>query len=225
MAEVIVALDTPTAAEAQRLVDRLPDLRWVKLGPMVFLDGGPALVHDLKARGIHVFLDFKWHDIPHAVAGAVNAARRLGVDLATVHALGGEEMLRAAAAARGDLRLAGVSVLTSHTPASYAAAVGAEAGDLRAEVTRLAELAVRAGLDAVVTSPLEIDLVRPLVGPDCWIVVPGIRPPGAPGGDQRRSADPARAVSAGATHLVVGRPVIEANEPRAVYESICAAAA
>lgn len=225
MAEVIVALDLPSAADALRLADRLPGLRWAKLGPMLFLESGPALVRELKARGVRVFLDFKWHDIPHTVAGAVSAASRLGIDLATVHVLGGEDMLRAAVAAKNGMRLAGVSVLTSHTPDSYAKAVGAERRDLVAEVTRLARLAVEAGLDAVVTSPLEVAQVRAVVGRDRWIVVPGIRIGGSAAGDQQRTADPAEAAAAGATHLVVGRPILEAVEPGTVYQEVCEAVA
>lgn len=225
MAEVIVALDLPAAADALRLVDRVPGLRWAKLGPMLFLEGGPGLVGELKARGIKIFLDFKWHDIPNTVAGAVRAASRLGIDLATVHVLGGEEMLRAAADARNGMRLAGVSVLTSHTPESYGKAVGAERLDLGAEVARLTRVAVQAGLDAIVTSPLEVAAVRAIAGPGRWIVVPGIRTSGVAAGDQQRTADPAQAAAAGATHLVVGRPILEAVEPAAVYHEICDAVA
>ncbi len=223
MAEVVVALDTPTAADALRLLERLPGVKWVKVGPAVFLDGGPSLVQELKARGHKVFLDLKWHDIPHTVAGAVEAAGRLGVDLATVHALGGEAMLRAAwQAARGRLRLAAVSVLTSHDEESYRAVVGAQGGrDLRAEVARLVGLAARAGLDAAVCSAAEVDVVRGVMGPGAWIVVPGIRPPDFERDDHARSADPKGAVAAGATHLVIGRPIIEAADPLSVYQRVC----
>jgi orotidine-5'-phosphate decarboxylase len=223
VAEVVVALDTATAAEALRLVDRLPGVKWVKVGPVVFLDGGPGLVLELKARGCKVFLDLKWHDIPRAVGAAVEAAARLGVDLATVHALGGEAMLRAASdAARGRLRLAAVSVLTSHDEESYRAAVGARQGvDLRGEVERLVALAARAGLDAAVCSAAEVDVVRRVIGSGAWIVVPGIRLSGAGRDDHARSADPRGAVAAGATHLVVGRPIIEATDPFAVYQMVC----
>jgi orotidine-5'-phosphate decarboxylase len=224
VAEVIVALDLPSADEARRFLDRIPDVRWVKVGPMLFLGGGAPLIHELKSRGARVFLDLKWHDIPHAVTGAVRAAVGLGVDLATVHALGGEDMMRAAwAAATGTaLRLVGVSVLTSHSPAGYFAAVGRNGGgDLGGEVARLARAAVGAGLSGVVASPHEIALVREVVGAEPWIVVPGIRPPGSAPGDQQRTADAASAARAGATHLVVGRPVTEAANPRAVYQELC----
>lgn len=226
MAELIVAFDVAASDAALRLADSLPGLRWAKLGPMLLLaEGGTALIAELRGRGVKVFLDCKWHDIPNTVAGAVRAAAALGVDLVTVHGLGGREMVRAAVEARGAMRVAGVSVLTSHTGASFAEATGRAAGgagvDLGEEVARLTRLLVDAGVDAIVTSPHEIGRVRALAGPDRWIVVPGIRPAGSPAGDQRRTATPQEAAAAGATHLVVGRPVTEAREPRAVYQALC----
>jgi orotidine-5'-phosphate decarboxylase len=226
VAEVIVALDLPSAADAVRLVDRLPGLRWAKIGPMLFLDGGPSVIRELKSRGVKVFLDLKWHDIPHAVGGAVRAAGSLGVDLATVHALGGREMMAEAAAAGGDTRIVGVTVLTSHSAPAYWNAVGRTGdGELGREVVRLARSAAEAGLAGVVASPLEIGAVREAIGPERWIVVPGIRPAGSDLHDQHRAADPRTAARAGATHLVVGRPITQAREPVAAYEAICAAAA
>jgi orotidine-5'-phosphate decarboxylase len=221
VAELIVALDLESPEEARRLLDALPGLRWAKVGPMLLLAGGLELVAELKGRGIRVFLDLKWHDIPHAVAGAVAAAARLGVDLVTVHALGGEEMVRAAVAARGGTRVAGVTVLTSHSAASLAVALGRPTVELAGEVERLARMLVAAGVDAVVTSPEEIGVVRSVAGPDTWIVVPGIRPPFAEAGDQRRTATPEAAVAAGATHLVVGRPIVRAKDPQKVYQGLC----
>ncbi len=230
MAELIVAFDVASTDAARRLADSLPGLAWAKIGPMLLLaEDGTALIGELRGRGVKIFLDCKWHDIPHTVAGAVRAAAGLGVELATVHGLGGREMVQAAVEARGAMRLAGVSVLTSHTAASFAEATGrrgAEVGmDLGEEVARLTRLLVDAGVDAIVTSPHEIGPVRALAGPDRWIVVPGIRPAGSAAGDQRRTATPREAVAAGATHLVVGRPVIEAREPRAVYQALCDAIA
>jgi orotidine-5'-phosphate decarboxylase len=225
MAEIIVALDVPTADEALRLVDTLSGLRWVKVGSVLFLQDGPRLVRDLLARDLKVFLDLKWHDIPNTVAEAVRAAARLGVHRGSVHALGGRDMLRAAARAREEMRLAAVSVLTSHSPESYAEAVGGSgAPDLEAEVHRLSRAAAEAGIDAVVVSPSEAAMVKGLLGPGAWIVVPGIRLPGSPRDDQRRTADPGAAAAAGATHLVVGRPILRAENPGAVYEDLCEAA-
>lgn len=221
MAEVIVALDVDSADEALALVDRLPNLRWIKVGPRLFLRHGPAVIAELKNRGVSVFLDLKWHDIPTAVAGAVSGARDLGVDLATVHASGGREMLQAAVGARGSMRLAAVSVLTSHTPEGYAEATGRDSVDLQKEVSRLAGLAMATGIGAVVASPWELGTLRQVIPDGTWLVVPGIRPPGAHLGDQHRTADPRAAAEAGATHLVVGRPIIRSDKPEVVYQQIC----
>ena len=222
MAEVIVALDVGSATEALELVDRLPGLRWAKVGPVLFVREGPALIRELEGRGIQVFLDLKWHDIPNTVVEAVRGAEGLGVKLATVHALGGRAMLEAAAQAAGQVRLAAVTVLTSHSPEGYWDTVGRAGGpeDVAAEVGRLARLAVDSGVGAVVTSPREAAAVREIAGPDRWVVVPGVRPAGSAADDQRRTADPASAVANGATHLVVGRPITRAENPRAVYEGI-----
>jgi orotidine-5'-phosphate decarboxylase len=224
MTELIVALDLASADEALRLADRLPDLRWVKVGPVLFVREGPGMIRALQERGLQVFLDLKWLDIPNTVAGAVHAAEHLRVDLATVHAAGGAPMLRAAVEASSSLRLAAVTVLTSHRPESYREAMGRGEGvDLEVEVGRLVRLAVDAGVGAIVTSPLELARVRDLVDPETWLVVPGIRPAGVALDDQRRTLDPRKAAQAGATHLVVGRPITRANDPQSVYNRICEA--
>jgi orotidine-5'-phosphate decarboxylase len=226
MAEIIVALDVPSAREALALMDRLPGVGWVKVGPMLSIEGGPALLREITARGAKIFLDLKWHDIPHAVEGAVRAGARAGASLATVHALGGREMLQQAhAVAKSEgLRLAAVSVLTSHSPASYAAATGRSGlTDVGPEVTRLAAVARDAGLSAMVCSVHEAASVRALMGTDAWIVTPGIRAPGDAAGDQARVADPATAVAAGATHLVVGRPITGAADPGSAYRAFVTA--
>jgi orotidine-5'-phosphate decarboxylase len=225
VAELIVALDVPTADEARRLLDRLPGLRWVKIGPVLFVGAGPELIRECRGRGLRVFLDLKWHDIPHTVGEAARAAARLGVHLATVHALGGTDAVKAAVEARGAMRIAAVTVLTSHSVESYGEAVGCSVSSLPAEASRLARLAVEAGVDAIVTSPQEVAKVKAIAGPDRWIVVPGIRPAGSDQGDQRRTAEPRAAVAAGATHLVVGRPITGAGDPGAVYQDICEAIA
>ncbi len=225
MAEIIVALDVSSSRDAWTLIERLPGLRWVKVGPMLFLRSGARLIAELKDRGLRVFLDLKWHDIPNSVAEAVKAAAAMGVDLATVHALGGDAMLRSAVAVAGPMRLAAVSVLTSHGEADYWATVGRPGGGLLVdEVRRLAALAVAAGVQALVASPHEVAAVRGVAGAEHWIVTPGIRPAGSEMHDQRRAADPAQAAAAGATHLVIGRPITRAENPEAVYEAMCAAA-
>ncbi|MFQ6045911.1 MAG: orotidine-5'-phosphate decarboxylase [Gemmatimonadales bacterium] len=224
MAEILLALDVETPERAVALVDRLPDLRWVKVGPVLFVKDGPRLVRWLVERGLRVFLDLKWHDIPNTVARAVEGAAQLGVHLASVHALGGREMLEAAVAARGSMRLAAVSVLTSHSPRSYGLALGRDGEpDIGREVLRLSETALATGVDAVVASASEAAVLRARIPADRWIVVPGIRLPGAEPDDQRRTAEPREAVAAGATHLVVGRPVLRAENPRQVYDRLCEA--
>jgi orotidine-5'-phosphate decarboxylase len=202
MAEVILALDLPGRDPVLRLLDRLPDLRWVKVGSILMTAEGPALVRELAGRGLSVFLDLKWHDIPNTVAGAVAAAGNLGVRMATLHATGGAKMLQAGAgAAPAGLDLVGVTILTSESEAP------------RSLVVELALRAVSAGLAGVVCSPLEAAAVRSAVGPGPLIVVPGIRRPEDGAGDQRRIAGPREAARAGATHLVVGRPILEARDP------------
>jgi orotidine-5'-phosphate decarboxylase len=214
MAEVILALDLPNGPEALRLLDRLPEIRWVKVGSILMTREGAPLVHALIARGHRVFLDLKWHDIPNTVAGAVIAAKELGVSMATVHALGGRTMMQAAAAAAGgEVALVGVTVLTSHDPASYGRATGRREVSLIEEATRQAEEAASAGLAGVVCSPAEVTSVRRVLPEDALLVVPGIRGETDAAGDQVRVATAREAVRAGATHLVVGRPVLHATDP------------
>jgi orotidine-5'-phosphate decarboxylase len=221
VAEVILALDLPGATEALRLLDRLPELKWVKVGSVLMTREGAPFIESLRARGLEVFLDLKWHDIPNTVAGAVTAARELGVSMATVHTLGGRKMMEAAAqAAGGAVRLVGVTVLTSHDDTTYGEAVGRTGVSIQAEVARLALAAQVAGLDGVVCSPLEIAGIRRTLGPQAIVVVPGIRRPEDPGGDQQRTATPHAAVAAGASHLVVGRPVVESEVPEEALRSM-----
>jgi orotidine-5'-phosphate decarboxylase len=217
VAELILALDLP-GPDARRLLDRLPLARWVKVGSILYVREGPALIRELVARGLKVFLDLKWHDIPNTVAEAVDAARGLRVSMATVHTIGGEAMMAAAARAAGpDLGVVGVSVLTSHSAESYATAVGRSTVVVLDEVRRLTCAAVQSGLRGIVCSPLEVETVRDHIAPGGWIVVPGIRRLGDRAGDQVRTATPAEAARAGATHLVVGRPILEATDPTAVF--------
>jgi orotidine-5'-phosphate decarboxylase len=220
VAEIIVAFDVPTRREALVLADRLPGLRWAKIGSVLFVAEGPALVRDFSARGVQVFLDLKWHDIPSTVAGAVAAARHLGVAMATVHCLGGERMLMAARAAAGDLALVGVTVLTSHDAPEFGRVLGRGVPDLGVEVERLARLATSADLRGVVASGEEVSLLRASLGPEPWIVVPGVRFAGDGRDDQARTVTPAQARRRGATHLVVGRPITHAADPAAALARI-----
>jgi orotidine-5'-phosphate decarboxylase len=225
MAEVVLALDLPSGTEAMRLLERIPTTAWVKVGSMLMTREGAPLVRALVARGHRVFLDLKWHDIPNTVVGAVRAARELGVAMATVHALGGRTMMEAATEASGGvLELVGVTVLTSHDEASYARAVGRDSVGVADEVARLAEEAVAAGLSGVVCSPAEIEVVRRVLPDGARVVVPGIRAESDPAGDQVRIATAAAAAAAGATHLVVGRPILHAADPAAALAKLSAEA-
>ena len=218
---LVVALDVPTVQEASALVERLAGLAGMfKVGSQLFTEAGPELVRGLVARGEKVFLDLKYHDIPNTVAGAVSAACRLGVSLVDVHALGGKAMMEAAVGAMPAMgtRLLAITVLTSHDAAALTD-LGL-AADLDQAVRRLALLAHAAEADGVVASPHEVPLIREACGPDFLVVTPGIRPAGARGGDQARSATPAAALAAGADLLVVGRPIIEASDPAAAARAI-----
>jgi orotidine-5'-phosphate decarboxylase len=221
VAELIVAFDVTSGREALAMAGRLPGLRWAKIGPVLYGREGPSLIKEFTERGIRVFLDLKWHDIPNIVASAVSAARELGVSMTTVHCLGGRAMLTAAAAAAGqDLALVGVTVLTSHDAAELESILGRGVPDVGFEAERLARGALQAGLRGVVASGQELGLLRQALGPDPWIVVPGVRAPGEAAGDQVRTVEPAEAVGRGATHLVVGRPITGARDPVAAYHRL-----
>jgi orotidine-5'-phosphate decarboxylase len=212
--ELILALDLPRAADAVALLDQLPQLRWVKVGSILMTREGPDFVRTLTDRGLKVFLDLKWHDIPNTVAGAVTAAREIGVSMATVHILGGTAMLEAAVMAAGpDLAVLGVTVLTSHDAVAYGRALGRSDVDIGHEVERQALIGASAGLRGFVCSPHEVSLLRRGLGPDPYIVVPGIRRRSDVPGDQVRVATAKDALDNGASHLVVGRPVLQAADP------------
>ena len=224
MAELIVALDFSDPPSAVSCLDLLPDACAVKVGSVMLARAGAGFVRGLVTAGHAVFLDPKWHDIPNTVAGACNAAAEIGVEMVTVHASGGEAMMRAAvAAAAGRIKIVAVTVLTSHDAVSYAGVTGRNHVNLGDEVARLAEIAMRSGVDGVVCSPEEIGRVRSIVGVG-RIVVPGIRRRDDAPGDQARVATPETAVAAGATHLVVGRPITGAADPAAAYREFLAAA-
>lgn|SRR5690606_9075377 len=223
MANLIVALDLHDAGEALAVVDRIgTDVRYYKVGSQLFTAAGPDVVRELRARDKKVFLDLKYHDIPHTVARAVEAAARLGVDMLTLHVSGGSAMLRAAreAAGHGGPRLIGVTLLTSAAAADIEEVWGKELCSVREEVARLAALAADAGLHGVVASALEAEVLKRRYGAEFLVLTPGIRPEGVGGGDQVRTATPAAAVRAGADFIIVGRPVIAAEEPARVVEMI-----
>jgi len=230
--DVAVALDVSDASRALDLVDRMgPACRWVKVGLQLYTAEGPDLTRELKRRGLSVFLDLKLHDIPNTVAGAVESAAALDVDLLTVHAVGGAAMLAAAAEARGavggPLRIIAVTVLTSLSRQELARSWGRSGSDLDVarEVERLARLAQDHGIDGVVSSALEAAELRAALGPQAILVTPGVRLPGDDAGDQARVATPAAAVQAGADLLVVGRPVTQAADPAQALERVVASMA
>jgi orotidine-5'-phosphate decarboxylase len=215
MAEIILPLDVPSRADALQIVDRLgEDADFYKVGLELFTAAGPELVSELKRRDKRVFLDLKLHDIPVTVARAVTGARALGVDLCTVHTLGGADMMRAAAdAAEAKLLVVGVTVLTSMTVPDIEDVWAREISALREEIVRLTRLAADAGLGGVVASALEATAIRRAAGEDFAIVTPGIRFAEGDPHDQKRVATPGDAASAGADYLVIGRAVLGADDP------------
>ncbi len=222
--QLIVALDFSDAKAALGCADALDGLvRWYKVGLQLYLAAGPDIVTALKDRGHSIFLDLKLHDIPNTVAAAVRALAPLAPDLLTVHALGGSTMLAAAQEAAAGLphppRLLAVTVLTS-MDAPALAEIGLTAKPTE-QVLRLGRLAQASGIDGLVCSPEEAAALRREM-PQMLLVTPGIRPAGATAGDQRRIATPASALSAGASMLVVGRPITAAPDPRHAAESILA---
>ena len=220
---LIIALDFSAKDELLALVDRLdPAECRLKIGKEVFTREGPALVRQLVDRGFDIFLDLKFHDIPHTVERAVAAAADLGVWMVNVHASGGRRMLEAAAQVLATRQprplLIGVTLLTSMEPAELAETGVAE--DAPSHELRLAALAADAGLDGVVCSAQEATILRQKLGTGLQLVTPGIRPGGAAADDQRRVMSPLQALRAGANHLVIGRPVTRAPDPVAAIADI-----
>ena len=221
---ICVALDTPRPEETRRLAASLGDeVGAIKVGLTAFAAGGAELVRDLVGTA-DVFLDLKFHDIPAQVEGAVAAVAELGAGITTVHASGGRAMLEAAAGAREDtaLKVVAVTVLTSLDDSDLEA-IGIETGAAET-VLRWAELALTAGVDGLVCSPLEVAALRERFGPHeqggPYLVVPGIRPHGSDKGDQRRTLTPKEALDAGADLLVIGRPITSAADPVAAAREI-----
>ena len=220
---LIIALDVFSAPEAQQIVRSVGDAaRYFKVGKQLFTSEGPGVVRDLVASGRRVFLDLKFHDIPNTVGKAVKAATELKVAMLTVHASGGSKMLRAAMesarSAAHKPQVLAVTVLTSMSDADVAEA--GFAGTARNQVLRMANLARLVGCDGVVTSARECAEVRRELGEGFTIVTPGIRPAGSQQGDQERTATPAEAIRAGASQIVVGRPITAATDPAAAARAI-----
>lgn len=213
---LIVALDVSTAAAAHKIVAAIGESASVyKVGMQLYTAEGPQLVRDLVTSGRRVFLDLKYHDIPNTVAGAVREAAKLGVSMLTVHASGSSKMLRAAVdAARAvnpALIVLGVTVLTS-LDENDLGQVGVP-GTVQDEVLRLAGLALSNGCQGIVASAREAKRLRSEFGSDFALVAPGVRAAGSGHGDQVRVVTPAEAIAAGASHIVVGRPITEAADP------------
>jgi orotidine-5'-phosphate decarboxylase len=228
MDQLLVALDVDTVEDARRLADRLRGVvGGFKVGTRLFTSHGPRFVEELVGRGDRVFLDLKFHDIPNTVAGAVGAAARLGVWMVNVHASGGVEMMRAAREAADEEAakvlqspplVIAVTVLTSIGETALPDIGVAE--NLGNHVVRLASLAQAAALDGVVASPREIALIRAQCGERFTVVTPGIRGLADLKGDQTRTESAHAALEAGASFIVVGRPIIAAPDPRAAAEAI-----
>jgi orotidine-5'-phosphate decarboxylase len=233
--QLLIALDVESTAKALALADSLRGIAGgFKIGSRLFTSEGPSIVRALVDKGDRVFLDLKFHDIPNTVAQAVAAATSLGVWMVNVHASGGTKMMQAAGdAARESATRAGttpplviaVTVLTSMTVETLAeiACTSAQAGDVINRVVRLAQLAEAAGLDGVVASPLETATIRERCDRDFAIVTPGIRGGGGINtgkDDQARTMSAGEAIAAGASYIVVGRPIIAATDPRAAAEAI-----
>jgi orotidine-5'-phosphate decarboxylase len=221
---LIVALDVSTAAAAQKIVAAVGDSALTyKVGMQLYTAEGPQVVRDLLASGRRVFLDLKYHDIPNTVGSAVSEAAKLGVSMLTVHASGGAKMLRAAVEAaktRPELMILAITLLTS-MDASDLDTIGMN-GTVADSVVRLANLALANGCQGIVTSPREAATLRAEFGQDFAIVTPGVRPSGGSVGDQVRVATPAEAIAAGASHIVLGRPITEAADPLSAARSILA---
>ena len=213
---LIVALDVSSAAAAQKIVAAVGDsVLTYKVGMQLYTAEGPQIVRDLIAGGRKVFLDLKYHDIPSTVGKAVSEAAKLGVSMLTVHAAGGGKMLRAAADAAAEvnpaLQVLGVTVLTSMDDSDLEV-IGVR-GHLVDQVLRLAALALADGCDGIVTSAREAARIRQELDGDFAIITPGVRPAGSGLGDQVRVVTPQEAIAAGATHIVVGRPITAAADP------------
>ena len=241
MDQLLIALDVESAAKALALADSLLGIAGgFKIGSRLFTSEGPSIVRALVDKGDRVFLDLKFHDIPNTVAQAVAAATSLGVWMVNVHASGGTKMMQAAGEASREAAtragttpplVIGVTVLTSMTAETLAeTGCGQSADDpgsgvrgaesVMDRVVRLAQLTMAAGLDGVVASPLETPSIRDCCGEEFAIVTPGIRRGGAGQDDQARTMSAGEAIAAGATYIVVGRPIIAAADPRAAAEAI-----
>lgn len=227
---IIIALDVDTREKALGLVDSLKgQVSYFKIGMELFNSQGPDILARVKERGVKVFLDLKFHDIPNTVASASKVAVKQGVDMFNVHASGGSNMLRKTVEAVREQaeslnlkeipKVLGVTLLTSLNQEALEKELGVSKL-LKDQVVQLAALSQEGGLDGVVASPQEVEIIRKKCGPDFLIVTPGVRPAWASRDDQERIFTPQRAVQAGSSYLVIGRPVTGAPDPREALDRI-----
>ena len=218
----IVALDFPDAERAMTLVQTLDErCRFYKVGSELFTASGADIIQWLRDTGCDVFLDLKFHDIPNTVAGAMRNVAKMGVRLATVHASGGLKMMHAAVDAAGpECGVLAVTVLTSLDDAQLGEAWGRDRVDVENEVLRLAELARSAGCHGIVCSGQEAEAVYKRHGSGLKLLVPGIRLPGDPAGDQARIVTPESAAADGASYIVLGRSITGNSDPRAAMAKV-----
>ena len=228
---IIVALDGMAPDQALSFAAQVEELRWVKVGLELFVQAGPDVVAQLRDRGLRVFLDLKFHDIPATMAGACRRAAALGAELITVHACAGSKALKEAQAAAEEgaqgaghpvPTLLAVTVLTSWEEQRLQREL-AISQDIAERVPALAQLSATSGIGGCVCSPLEVVALRAQHPEPFALVTPGIRPNGAAIGDQARVMGPAEAIAAGASQLVIGRPITKAQDPSAAFAACCGA--
>lgn len=226
---IIVPLDVPTEADAIALIDAIPAVQFWKVGLELFVSSGPSILEHLKLRQKKIFLDLKFHDIPNTVAGACRSAGRYGVDLLTLHAAAGREAIAAGVNAaqegadQANVTPPNILAITLLTSISHRAL----ALDLKVPIElpefalNMAMMAQEAGTQGAVCSPQEAGQLRKVCGNDFLLVCPGVRPAGAERGDQQRAMTPDQAMKAGASYLVIGRPITQSPDPAAAFEMIC----
>lgn len=218
--KIIVALDVGSRSEVEATLERLPQVRFVKVGMELFYSEGPGLIQLLKDQGLKVFLDLKVHDIPNTAAGAMRSLRRAGCDLVNLHCQGGLEMMQRAREAVGeDTKLLGVTQLTSTDQRILNDELGIP-GTVEESVLGYAQLAQRANLAGVVCSPLEVAAIKSVCGSNFLAVTPGVRPQMSRAQDQKRTMTPREAIQAGSDYLVIGRPILASPDPHGAFLAI-----
>ncbi|HOV32007.1 MAG TPA: orotidine-5'-phosphate decarboxylase [Candidatus Hydrogenedens sp.] len=220
--KIIVGLDVDTIDDVKRIIDLCPKCVWFKVGSQLFTRCGHQSIFLLKEKGKKIFLDLKYHDIPNTVKNAVSAARDLEVDMLTVHALGGSQMIKYASetVAGTAVKIIAVTILTSHTEEQIHKELGI-AWKLGDAVLNLANMALSVGAHGIVCSPMEISLLREKLGNDFLLITPGVRPAwAAETHDQSRVMTPSEAIILGANMLVLARPILKANNPQAAFDRI-----